>query len=502
MPKDKRDFKCTDAKTCIFTFTSTSAIEGPKENSNLIIKRSNEDKVVEITVKNNANFTLFSARKIEYTIAQNSGITDITVKITKPEAPIQAIHTIVNSGKGASAVKHAEHAEHAEHVEDDDEDDEKKAVFPDMETDDLESGHCKDVQKYAYNNNSCWMDSVLFALFAFPTPFIKHYILAPARVDQIREELALEKIGVKDAYTEAELKDIISYIKKIQLILQNISANGNNQPLNSIGPDDNRTKLYHTDSLRRVLQQSVTDTGKFTVIDEENIYREMDVGEFVTNIFNVFNISNITENEYKIFTSNLDSTIEYKSPVHTTRTHPLVLIKIDELKEEKKVFNLSHRDLHEETDFIDSGKEYNVEHATYNFQTVTSKINNFIILQIPRFKTKVDDHGNKVWDEDGNIVKVKDRKIIYPPLKVKINNESPELELKQIIVHTGLDMETGHYVTYFKCNHKWYLYNDMYGAIEFVGTYTQLLDHKSGGSKLKRNAYLLFYSDADTSKPK
>ena len=39
----------------------------------------------------------------------------------------------------------------------------------------------------------------------------------------------------------------------------------------------------------------------------------------------------------------------------------------------------------------------------------------------------------------------------------------------------------------------------MFGAsIEFVGTYTQLLKHKTGGANLKKNAYLLFYSNANT----
>jgi len=149
MSKDKKNFKCTYAKTCIFTFSSESAIEGPEQNSNLTIVRSKENKELLITVKNNANFTLFSANPIKYAIAQNSGIQEIKVKTTPPISTINAVNVGVKSRRRASL--------------EDDEDDEKQAV----------QNSCTAI--HAPTNRklvSCYYDSLFFALFAFATPFV------------------------------------------------------------------------------------------------------------------------------------------------------------------------------------------------------------------------------------------------------------------------------------------------------------------------------------------
>jgi hypothetical protein len=497
MPKEKKNFKCTDAKTCIFRFRSDSAIEGPEQNSNLTIVPSKDHKELLITVKDNANFTLFSASPITYVLAEKSGIQDITVKTTPPISKIQAAEVNVNSGKGAHLAKPA-----VNHVEDDvkDEDDEAVAVFEDE--DDVgqartQSPQCMAVKKYKYNNNSCWMDSVLFALFAFPTDFVRHYIL-DRNVQDIRGELKSKIIEGKHVYTDEQLSVIIPYIGKIQQILRNISRNGNNQRLNSIGPDDisidprNPSSVsYHLESLRNVLRKSYKE-GLFAQMNAKREYKEMDVEEFVSTLFDVFNINNITKNETQTYSSTLRKGIEpYPSPKTDTQP-PIYKIEqtiLDELSRPTKIFNLS-RGFHTVLDKDNYAKGnqsepvFNIRDTIDNFQIVPSTNNNFMILQIPRF--------------DYDLINAEPVKItqkIFPPLQVKINDENPELKLNQIIVHIGKDIISGHYVTYFKCNHNWYLYNDTEG-ISFVGTHKQLLDHDN--KTVLKNAYLLFYSNANT----
>jgi len=477
MPKDKKDFKCTNVAKCIFRFTSESAIEGPEDKTNLTIVRSNEDKVVEITVKNSANFTLFSARPIKYVIAENSGIENITALQTPPEAPIQMAQTIVSSVKEAVL------------------DDEKYA------------DDCMAVKKYKYNNNSCWMDSVLFALFAFRTDFVSHYILE-RKVQDIRVELSHETNGVKRAYSDEQLdRVIIPYIEKIKLILNNIFKHGNNQRLNSIGPDDNRSKLYHTESLRKVLQQSITNTLKFTQ------YGQMDVEEFVRLLFSLFNINNITKNETQTYTSTLANGIPPENHTSLPSVGPPIY-QIERPTAEKllskttEIFNLStsfhaeleprnylrrvtEKDTKEGTKIIIT-KIFNRKDTILNFEIDKNPINDFMILQLTRI-TAI------------GITPIKYLAKIYPPLQVQINDQSPLLELNQIIVHTGENFNSGHYVCYFKCNHNWYLYNDNPDGdkpptIEPIGTHEDLLRHDD--ETVLKNAYLLFYSNADTSKPK
>jgi len=478
MSKDKKNFRCTDAKTCMFTFTSESAIFGPEPNTNLKIVHSEENKVVKITVENSANFTLFSAKPIN-TIAEKSGIHEIKIKTTPANAELHAVSVNVPKPRTRAPVV---------------EDDEKQTVFPDRETADLESEQCKAVNKYRNYNNSCYIDSVLFALFAFPTEFVRHYIL-DRNVQEIRDELRRKKLNdaeKSDAYKEGDLDVIIPYITKIQQVLNNIFRRGNNQRLNSIGSNSSETE-----NLRSILRNSYNGD----LFTEMNLgtYTEEDVAEFIRILFDVFNINNITKNETQTFKSTVYQNIKEEERVKTDAQPPIYKIEqtiLDELRKPTEIFNLSGRHFHVEFDernYVNNEsdeKVFNIRDTIDNFQIVPSTNNHFMILQIPRF-----------YYDLHNEESVKTTQKIYPPLHVRINHESPLLELNQIIVHIGRTPKQGHYATYFKCNHKWYLYNDTEG-ISFVGTYTQLLDHKVWGAKLKNNAYLLFYSNADTSKPK
>ena len=115
-----------------------------------------------------------------------------------------------------------------------------------------------------------------------------------------------------------------------------------------------------------------------------------------------------------------------------------------------------------------------------------------MVLQLRRFG----------YEEDA----IKNTTPIEPPQTLRLNEHSDELQLNNIIVHLGTTVRGGHYIAYFKCNGKWYLYNDLRDRIERVGTYDQLLNHPiitKDGSRFEysgtvaNNCYLLFYGIND-----
>ena len=64
-------------------------------------------------------------------------------------------------------------------------------------------------------------------------------------------------------------------------------------------------------------------------------------------------------------------------------------------------------------------------------------------------------------------------------------------------MHSGHEIHSGHYVTYFKCEGLWYYYNDLGPKIKLIGNYEDLLSYKSESVKTKGALY--FYSEEEKS---
>ena len=66
---------------------------------------------------------------------------------------------------------------------------------------------------------------------------------------------------------------------------------------------------------------------------------------------------------------------------------------------------------------------------------------------------------------------------IIPNQKIEINNKI--LNLTCIINYKSFTPTYGHYVSYFICKNKWYIYDDLTG-IQFIGNYNDLLITNNG----------------------
>jgi hypothetical protein len=380
---------------------------------------------------------------------------------------------------------------------------------------------CVEMPFYENKDHSCYMDSVIFTLIAFPSPFLHHYLLEPLDPEILRIKIKTEfsLISSKKELTPDQEDIIIKYVQKIQRILLKIDHELRSRQLTKFL---NNVPVRECVSLRRELLKN-----PFQILQPDNITfhfgnkSQEDVFEFIEALFRTFFIKNV-----KII-----ETITYKSTEHSHQTkqprinleeiYPVYSISPDEYDFNVENFILSKtvKQTTSNPDMFIRGDENadnaaNPHNAKRNtayknrkypkiFDTTTTKTklevsgapqDDFMILNLKRFKVDF-------TLEDP--VPVKNTKAIAPPQSIRLNEDSRELHLNNIIVHVGDTIESGHYVAYFKCNGNWYLYNDMDDRIERIGTYEQLLKHRILNSSktgfayngtVKNNAYLLFYS--------
>jgi hypothetical protein len=179
---------------------------------------------------------------------------------------------------------------------------------------------CLSVKKLWYEQYSCYVDSVLFTLFAFPTPFIEQYLLHP---DMERIELALQLTTLdEEPLTESQIKKVMAYIKHI------------NKNLIEINDHFRGTKrMDYCRNLRPILLKD-----PLMILEENPTYEfakknQEDAGEFVQALFKTFFIDTITFLSKKFFSNSIDTSIpNYIRENGYQRVLPFFVYRPDELQ--------------------------------------------------------------------------------------------------------------------------------------------------------------------------
>ena len=385
---------------------------------------------------------------------------------------------------------------------------------------------CVDLPFYKNLNDSCYMDSIIFTLMAFPSSFLSSYILNPEVSDIISRKLS--ELG----YDRTDRERILKYVEKIQRIInkidrelqsRQITSHLNNVPVAECV--SLRIELLK-DPLNALLPQAEIEKDR---LDEKDLCfgnaSQEDASEFVEALFRTFFIENLTTTETVTYRSTMHPDQRKQPSFKTSQTYPIYPIALDSYDFDTPEFILSTT--FTETLSSDSSlrsnnilpantkksngslltptglKAFNVKYPkVFDIKTTQTKLevsgapqDQFMILQLKRFYY---DFTTKRT--------VKDIRPINPPKTIRLNEHSAELHLNNIIVHIGNSTKSGHYVAYFKCNGNWYLYNDMRDRIERIGTYEQLLKHRilneeetdfKYSGTLENNCYLLFYGIND-----
>ena len=155
---------------------------------------------------------------------------------------------------------------------------------------------CLAVNKLWYEQYSCYVDSVLFTLLSFPTPFVERYLLHPD-MDEIQISLRLTNLNGK-SLTEPQIIKVMTYIRLINEIL--IQINNHFRGIE---------RMDYCRNLRPVL---LKDPLMILESKPEYVFaqkKQEDAGEFIQALVKTFFINTINFTNMKSFSNSVHSSI-------------------------------------------------------------------------------------------------------------------------------------------------------------------------------------------------
>jgi hypothetical protein len=295
----------------------------------------------------------------------------------------------------------------------------------------------------AWENNSCYLDSLLVALFNKKDKFIEKYLLnAPINNYGNRN---LKELGNQ---IKEELKDIYKTIS---------------------GGIDVKKK-YTCANFRKLLNDYYgilkTVSPKFKLLGTNDNWTssQNDVFELVELLFKIFDV--------KLTTKIVDAN---NPPIMTNFVNMIPIdFLFDDTKEVKisdiyPSFEVSYQ-LNERNAFIDV---YGRKQTTYKKKTEVLKAEK-LLIRVPRVMGSM---------------KLKTKVIPCSSLKFK---EGDKLYLNSIIIHYG-SSKGGHYICLFKCENKWYEYDDTSSKVVKIGTLNNVIKHRKYCSNIVGLVYSKIY---------
>lgn len=286
-----------------------------------------------------------------------------------------------------------------------------------------------------YGGNTCFQDSVLFALF------------------HIKSTKYLNKLyALSQTVDDQNIQNIIKQLRTVDEKIHDPKNNGTHFIVRDIIPN-------------AVMYQSCK-------LDHYNNYgTQEDAGEFFQKLFGVLNINDLVTNTIKIKVANNG----YVHSKTIEKRNEGVFQSLGTKNDAEFFFNDENNNgiLEFQTENVRCNYvQRENECKLYKIKNISSA-DSILIIQIPR--TDVYDESNK----DNTEYNISER----------ISNN---LELYAIVCHRGVDIKSGHYTTYFKGysinSNNWYLYNDMTNSYTYITNKFDSLKQTMGESP-----YLLFY---------
>lgn len=305
----------------------------------------------------------------------------------------------------------------------------------------------------SYNNNSCYQDSVLFALLAIPNQYIDNSILSSNVKDIVDNRKYL--ICSKDVNEDIQIRETIQQ----ELINIALYMRQNRDVVKEQQRKDctNLRKLFS----KCKTTQPFHGTGT------------QDAGEFLMYIFNLFEANMITTIEHVYMTNDMDSVepVEWvNTSVKEDKSPPILTV------ESQLILNNNNQPINtflvqSEDTKLDGGYKY--KDTVFYRRKYVKEIKqpyNYLVIYLLRQYIDLETGQQK-----------KTRNVITPVLR--INN----LRLNAIVVHTN-----NHYTCYICYENVWYYYNDLVESIVLVGNFDDMLKVKTSPSVLT-DGVLFFY---------
>ena len=289
---------------------------------------------------------------------------------------------------------------------------------------------CKNIS-IKYHKNSCYLDSLLIALFNTNNDYIEKIYINNNNIKKYNSTLYNNGLEIQN-----ELKKIYNIIAFKEENI-NISNCKNFRKL---------LKTYYNNYIK-----IKPNSEKINWISAQNDYFEL------LNIFNlIFDIPN--DLYYKI-----NNKYEYRSFID--------VFPIDDL--------ISNTIIH-------INNFYPKRENVIKFDDITDiNYGKIIKHKIEYLKTPI---LFIYFNRNFNDIEKIDT-IIIPTLKLKLKNNDFNLYLNSIIIHLG-DVNSGHYITLYECKGIWYKYDDIVNKEELIGSFKDIINN----DLYIKNITGLFYS--------
>jgi hypothetical protein len=295
----------------------------------------------------------------------------------------------------------------------------------------------------AYQNNSCYMDSTLVALFAQPHPVINRVIL-----NKDLDALAASDVNLfticndeNDRKADIELRKPVQYA--LRALADYIRGTSNDATSNTCV------------NLRAVLSKCTKSPQLFSG------YGTQDAGEFLTYLFNLFQVDVADKIVLTFARKPKSDTWFATSSFQYTNESPIIDIPVNSIEENALLSSYVNKTAEE---YI---ADWKVSTPTKNYvglwkKTVQTYMSPYLVLRVYRLG------GRKVNETP-----------LIPDISIEME-DGTRLFLSAIVIYTG----HAHYVSVIRCGDKWFFYNDMRGGgLELIGTYENMLNMKTNNPK-------------------
>jgi len=292
---------------------------------------------------------------------------------------------------------------------------------------DISQKDCCEIGGLINIDDSCYLDSVLFALLAIPNKFVNKYILF--KTNRHSKFLMLLQKYLIYLTQEIRLKNTFQVCTPFRKIIKNYKVSG---------------------------------------MPNFGLPGQQEAGEFLIYFLSLFNSQNVATTRHTSYATNsISRKVKSKDLIETSTmidTQASIITFIDsfQLFEKRRCDNHIFQFLkqREDTGILDNNNLFRHKKQTY-----VRKISETHVIDAPQII---------FWAQRANPITNKVlRTRIIPNKKITLGNNK-KLRLYAIVLHLGY-ISNGHYITYFRNKKKWYLYDDISRNVSEIGSFTDLL---------------------------
>jgi hypothetical protein len=305
---------------------------------------------------------------------------------------------------------------------------------------------CENIMLSYDGYNSCYLDSLLASLFTTENKYV-YDLFFNTEIDDSNKELYKLATDIRK-----ELHNIYSIIS-----------------------NENNTDVPHKCKLIRKMMNDYKNAYNIynpnNTIDQNDWQRVQSEPVQTLEFFNIiFKFKDTTDIQLQVWGSNTQpdkNTMIHTSPITNRREKSSFIHRI-ECNIDDKILNLStHIPSNINITEFNDDNLWNVRKNNSNIK-YKYKIDELTIINSQLLFV----HINRIIYDYSNERHVKSKSLAKIQNKITLGNGNSK-SLHSIIIHNGRE-NGGHYICLFKCNNKWYEFDDLKKDIKIIGTFTEI----------------------------